>query len=815
MTPAPLSHPPSERRARRGRTAGPVPRPALIIVLLALVLGTACGRKAVVKPPASPQPTPAPTQPPAAAPTPPPVGITVAPTPPPTAPQPAAPPAGLPTAGPGIRIGLELAAGEVRISAPGDFYLQEKAAEAARQLVQGPVQLRLESGSSTRTGVFRVQVASLSRRDSAEDLRGKLARDFSLPVTVNESQSGYYQIWAGEFSSKEEAQDFAAGRARNAGYPDAFVVTDKSSAASGTTTIALRGPQNLFRINAAGFLIFPAAASEFLRLDGKPYRGILDISIARNGRLQVVNQLGVEEYLLGVVAAEMSPSTYPHAQALAAQATAARTYALKNMGRYRADGFDLTNDTRTQVYGGAAAEREASNEAVRGTAGLAIYYKGQLIDAMYASTCGGRTEDFAAVFGGPPVPYLTGVLCAVESAAAEPVGPVVTGSHALDRLVYAGDGRIANRELELALLFGLLQADSITADYLEEPLEAPEAKTWVEAARRLGRNSRQPPPTGERTMTLQAGFLQYVAEALLGAAEIDRSISRLDSAYYMANLRDGAAVPEPARPALAYLMQKGLWQGFPDHSARPADPVLRKDALCIIMRLIHHTRPDLLSSGTLVELKPPSTAGAGAALTLRRGSRSQTLRLADDVRLFQRSGERCAPAENLTLIGSERLSFRLDAHGRIDFLEVELNPTGASSDRFSPAAAWQVTLAREQVSEKLQPLAPGLGEVLDLEAERLGSSGRVVQFKVTGTRRSAVLNGYRIRGALGLKDTLITIRRSFGPEGKIESFIFDGRGYGHGVGLCQVGAYGMALAGRTSEEILKTYYTGVDIAKAY
>ena len=66
-----------------------------------------------------------------------------------------------------------------------------------------------------------------------------------------------------------------------------------------------------------------------------------------------------------------------------------------------------------------------------------------------------------------------------------------------------------------------------------------------------------------------------------------------------------------------------------------------------------------------------------------------------------------------------------------------------------------------------------------------------------------------------MRDTLFTIERSKNPEGLIENFTFRGRGWGHGVGLCQVGAYGMARAGRSFEQILKTYYTGVELKKAY
>jgi stage II sporulation protein D len=148
-------------------------------------------------------------------------------------------------------------------------------------------------------------------------------------------------------------------------------------------------------------------------------------------------------------------------------------------------------------------------------------------------------------------------------------------------------------------------------------------------------------------------------------------------------------------------------------------------------------------------------------------------------------------------------------------LEVELNPTGASSDRYSPVATWDVTMTRSEIAEKLRPLAGNTGEFRDLKPSRLGNSGRAVQMEITGSRGSVAVNGNKVRGALKLRDTLFTLTREYNPDGSIARFTFHGRGYGHGVGLCQVGAYGMARAGRSYEEILKTYYQGVDIRKAY
>ncbi len=141
----------------------------------------------------------------------------------------------------------------------------------------------------------------------------------------------------------------------------------------------------------------------YLQVNDKPYRGDLIISSSVGG-IQVVNELGLEDYLLGVVPQEMSPS-WP-LEALKAQAVAARTFTLKNMNKHHVDGFDLCDTSHCQVYGGVAAEHEATSIAVGDTAGLVLKYDGDLIDAYYHASSGGRTETAGAAWG-QDRPYLT------------------------------------------------------------------------------------------------------------------------------------------------------------------------------------------------------------------------------------------------------------------------------------------------------------------------------------------------------------------------------------------------------------------------
>jgi stage II sporulation protein D len=332
----------------------------------------------------------------------------------------------------------------------------------------------------------------------------------------------------------------------------------------------------------------------------------------------------------------------------------------------------------------------------------------------------------------------------------------------------------------------------------------------------MARRNRPQTRPGGGLITPRSAFVRFALEAVIGAPEITRTVSPVDAGYYLVNLSDGDSVPEPDRIAMAFALQKGLWFASPDNAVVPAQAVSRQDAAAFLARLFLFVRPETLVSATLTGVVNPESEGdRGPAITVKWGRQSKTLKLARPVSLFQRSGERSTPTDSLMLIGNEQVSFHLDRAGEVDFLEVELNPTGAASDRFSPMATWQSTLTRAQVSKRLAPLVADAGEVQDLEPERLGTSGRVVRLRVVGSRRSVAINGYKARSALGLRDTLFTIRRTHGPDGRIDSFTFDGRGYGHGIGLCQVGAYGMARAGKSFEEILKAYYTGVEISRAY
>jgi stage II sporulation protein D len=145
-----------------------------------------------------------------------------------------------------------------------------------------------------------------------------------------------------------------------------------------------------------------------VRVNGRQYRGTLALLRDRTG-LTVVNQVGLEAYLLGVISGEMGRRDPTEREALRAQAIVSRTYAVRNLGRWRSDGFDLQPTVADQVYGGIGAETPEARDAVEATSGQILTWGGQPIDAFFFSTCGGRTADGTEVFRGADRPYLRSV----------------------------------------------------------------------------------------------------------------------------------------------------------------------------------------------------------------------------------------------------------------------------------------------------------------------------------------------------------------------------------------------------------------------
>ena len=147
------------------------------------------------------------------------------------------------------------------------------------------------------------------------------------------------------------------------------------------------------------------------------YRGSLEFRPARSGGVQTVDAVGLDDYVRGVISAEM-PSGWP-AEALRVQAVAARTYAITDS--VGGNGYDLYSDTRSQMYRGMSAETQATDAAVAATAGQVVTYNGAPAVTFFSASSGGHTENIENAWpGAAPKPWLRGVADPYDSAGGNP-----------------------------------------------------------------------------------------------------------------------------------------------------------------------------------------------------------------------------------------------------------------------------------------------------------------------------------------------------------------------------------------------------------
>jgi len=227
-----------------------------------------------------------------------------------------------------------------------------------------------------------------------------LSRAASDDVVVDQSDNPVRIALA---TSARQAKIGAAGSWVIYNHNTADLVTRGTS--DEVVTIEMRG-RRLVAIRANGsassgytgpFIIRSRTPDAFIRYEGKRYRGEIVISSTDNGLL-VINRLGVESYLRGVVPIEIGKRQPGEEAAVEAQAVAARSYAYSHMADAGNRGFDMYGSVQDQDYGGVDAENPMSDAAVANTRNMVLRYGGRVISAPYHSTCGGSTAAVSEVW---------------------------------------------------------------------------------------------------------------------------------------------------------------------------------------------------------------------------------------------------------------------------------------------------------------------------------------------------------------------------------------------------------------------------------
>lgn len=230
-----------------------------------------------------------------------------------------------------------------------------------------------ESSSGSADQTVRVRIAANTRVDTAE-----FASIGSDSLIVTEGGQIVVVLPPHETAIVEEWEGMLRVRWRRGSVP--------------LTRCELGGAE-IIRVTAGG-------------RQSRSYRGVFETTLdgSAGGGIQVINVVDVEHYVASVL-----PAEYPFTEmeGMKAQAIVIRTYAVTAMLKNGA-GYSLRDDTGSQVYRGVQTETELSVAVARITAGSMLIYRGEAIEAVYSSHCGGYSANNEDIWGTDPIPYLRG-----------------------------------------------------------------------------------------------------------------------------------------------------------------------------------------------------------------------------------------------------------------------------------------------------------------------------------------------------------------------------------------------------------------------
>ena len=739
-----------------------------------------------------------------------------------------------------VRIGLTTNSSSVSITTADTQLVAYSPDEPSRHLATNRVSVSARAYRPPEIENYRFEIQNIPTSAEADTLAKEIREETGESALVSiDPATNTWKVWIGAMKETIEDADSFKAMLVEKGFQDAVMVTEKKVVHSedavelsrqlrtagksevrslikttgtsnvvgpdvvnpGLREVIVNGTGEAARyasLKAVSFGSFNERANP-VRLNGKAYRGKLEVFVNSRGTLTVVNVVPLEEYLLGVVPAELS---LPHLEAQKAQAIAARTYAVANVNTYGTKGFDMVPTVWSQVYKGVAIETKMGTQAVRETRGMIATYQGKPIMAYFTSTCGGRTENVENVFD-TNEPYLRGVECSLE-------GP----RHFEPFLIRTSrtPAKLRNQEyLDLVPLMSrlavngfALTTNGFTDDWFDEEPTVPEISNWMnQLASRFGKV--YPNVTKETAKPLELARLLASFAYTPGAP--DTLLSESDINYHL-SFDDAAEVPKERRAELAMLMRDGLFMLHPDLTLKPQKHFRRADFLRLFRQIYEKKKwMPSLQTGT-------TKASVDGRLVLRSGRSDRQLAIRPDVFLFRKFGSEYYSIKEAALVGGETVNYHTDGSGSVIYLEIEPTETPTVAENMSPFTNWTTSLSASAVQSRLSRYVRGIGTLYDVNIKRQGYSRRAAEIEIIGSNGVKTLKGGKIRSALRLREQLFVINKRYSGN-QVTGYTFTGRGWGHGVGMCQYGAYGLAKMGVKYDEIVKHYYSGVDVTKAY
>ena len=609
---------------------------------------------------------------------------------------------------------------------------------------------------------YRLQVAALKDEGQADRLAGWLSERLGAGAeAIFDAGTDLYRVRSAAFATRAEAETHQ-GELRAEGL-EPWVVTEPSelrepgfriSYGDGVTTV----PGRRLTIRHSG--------DGSVRLESGRFRGRILLYLHDRGKLNVINELGLDDYLRGVVPLELGPVAYPSLEALKAQAVAARTYTVRNLGEFEEEGFDICATPRCQVFGGMDVEHPLSDRAVLETRGEVLSYRGELVAAACGPRCGGDTGE---VEGGFPLradAYLRGVPCPERGV--EPL------SGALER--------------------GTPLVGGLMGELLPSPA-GPEPAAAESRLRRLAELAGLPVSRGSLRSLDRSDVRRFIGSLFDLVLDARLFTTGAEAALLLDDPPDDWSADDLA--LAAYLDRTGLLSA-PEEGVMSAEDV---DEMLFQLSLY---------LGVLEAREASYMSRDGERVVVKGSDGIESLRPSPELATFH-GGEYSQRAAPLVLRPGDLVTAYLH-DGLLVGLAQRVDGRAKEGSPEAKVRTWRRLHSdshlRRVVAERYPEIDFGGFEVVER-----GVSGRVGKLRLVGRGgRALLVEGLAIRWTLDLPDTLFTARR-VERGGHEAGWLFTGRGHGHGVGMCQLGAYGMGLRGSGYQEILGHYYSGVELVE--
>jgi stage II sporulation protein D len=695
---------------------------------------------------------------------------------------------------PVVKIGLGVNLRSINICSSSGMKVYEVNA-SYKLLADDADEVYIKGRREKLTEKFVIQVAQSKEREEAELIAQDLRQKIEAKVYVSENTEneifGAFLVKVGDFLTRGDALSFIK-KLSEIGIIETWILREEiTEEESKLLWILVNDELKGLSDNAALYFV-PSNPQSFLTFNGRDYRGIFILRATPKG-IVLINILNLEDYLKSVVPSELSPYTYGELEAHKAQAVAARTYAIRSLGLNKELGFDLGASPKAQFYQGMSAEHPLSSKAVELTHGEVALYRGRVINALYTSTCGGMTEDVENIFTGPALPYLRSTECVYEKKNEW----LLKSRNMIDPIHMSGK----NISPEIAFLISLkVIPQEVNPDYYREEGSFTETIGWINnALDLLGRNNEKFTPEDSPLNFVTLGNL--IIDAFDWHNRVENLLYDTEKDYIMRGFDN---LKGKERNYLAYLIQAGIFPVSDD--INNLDRLLSRGELAFCLGKVMQSYQDIAHQGIF-------KSRSKDMIELEEEKEKKQFLLSPDIFLLRRDGIDYFFTSHVYILAGDEVRI-IEREGEARLLEVIYPSHTNTMDRSSPFNRWELRISREALEKRINEYYP-LGELKDIIPQRRGNSQRVVEVLIKGGETQTVVKGLRIRRVLGLKETLFVIDREYDEEGRITHFTFYGRGFGHGVGLCQVGAFGMAQAGADYKKILKKYYRGIKISKIY